>query len=910
MHLSNWLRKLKYPKNRKPKRHRRARHVEPLEERLLLAAAILDVDGNGQSHPLTDGMLLIRHFAGFSGASLTSDAHDPEGERTDATEIADFLDAGGSRLDFDNDGRLLPLTDGIFAIRYLAGFTGHALTSDLHTPTNFAVDVVSQEFSEFVAGANDEPVIESVPEQSVTPGMTLTLPVRATDIDDPVSDISLSLQPGSPEDATISSTTGELRWSPTSEDVGTNEIVVQATDAAGATVSESIFVHVEASVSDDSSSGATRDPAETQEFRVNTYTRESQVADKSVNQTTATLPGGGFVTVWQSARQDGSGWGVYGQRFNADGSKAGPEFRVNQTTRRSQRAAAIDVAPNGTFAVAWQSDIQDGHSTGIVARYFSALAEPLTDEFIVNETTRGQQANPDLAFLDDGSLAIVWAGKGIKDTSGVFARKFNEFGEPLTPEFRVNSFYKGEQTDPTIVSDTAGGMWVVWSGRGTTDGTGIHAKRLDSAGNVVVDEFQVNQHKQLQQSHPTVAIKDDRLLIAWQSFKRDGSSWGVYARLFDATGNPQTDEFRANDYTRRSQYYPSVNFLNDGQFVITWAGRGENENHGVFAQQFDADANPLLDEAFIVNTTTDKWQSRPSVVANDPGYLVTWTGKGVGDAPGVFARQINVDGACGIAADNWAVEEFGGTTTPGSVSFSNCTATLTEGDSFLVQMATSFVVPEDPATIRLTYEDLSFDTTNTNFVNDAFEVAMTDADGNPLVTPFAAGRDAFFNITESRDSISGPQASRDNGSLTLDISTLLPGEFAHLVIRLVNNDDDLTTSVVITGIEVDAEFAPEEVLSTTRDAAPSSQRNSLSRTPNGPVDAVVSQHGFPTLMVRAPVNRARVGSQIVLSGAASASDDLTEHRANVIEYVAINGRPVDSLDAAGRFFFCRKRATW
>ena len=46
---------------------------------------------------------------------------------------------------------------------------------------------------------------------------------------------------------------------------------------------------------------------------------------------------GDAVIVWQSAGQDGSGYGIYGQRFNAAGAKVGGEFQINTYTTNGQR---------------------------------------------------------------------------------------------------------------------------------------------------------------------------------------------------------------------------------------------------------------------------------------------------------------------------------------------------------------------------------------------------------------------------------------------------------------------------------------------------------------------------------------------------------------------------------------------
>lgn len=41
---------------------------------------------------------------------------------------------------------------------------------------------------------------------------------------------------------------------------------------------------------------------------------------------------GNFIAVWASEDQDGDSFGIFGQRFQSDGSPIGPEFQVNTFT--------------------------------------------------------------------------------------------------------------------------------------------------------------------------------------------------------------------------------------------------------------------------------------------------------------------------------------------------------------------------------------------------------------------------------------------------------------------------------------------------------------------------------------------------------------------------------------------------
>ena len=79
---------------------------------------------------------------------------------------------------------------------------------------------------------------------------------------------------------------------------------------------------------------------------------------------------------------------------------------------------------------------------------------------------------------------------------------------------------------------------------------------------------------------------------------------------------------------------------------------------------------------------------------------------------------------------------------------------LHEGDSFLVTLDQSLVIPQAPLSLSFTYE-ATFDTSDPDSINDAFEAVLMAADGSPLVYNFAPDRDAYFNLTEQMPSALG-----------------------------------------------------------------------------------------------------------------------------------------------------------
>jgi len=88
-----------------------------------------DVDESLQAQPLTDGLLVIRYLFGFSGDALTSGAVSSDANRDASEVIVSYLTDADAQLDIDGDGESKPLTDGLLLIRYLFGFSGSSLVS-------------------------------------------------------------------------------------------------------------------------------------------------------------------------------------------------------------------------------------------------------------------------------------------------------------------------------------------------------------------------------------------------------------------------------------------------------------------------------------------------------------------------------------------------------------------------------------------------------------------------------------------------------------------------------------------------------------------------------------------------------------------------------------------------------------
>ncbi|MEZ0369276.1 MAG: fibronectin type III domain-containing protein [Candidatus Sericytochromatia bacterium] len=199
--------------------------------------------------------------------------------------------------------------------------------------------------------------------------------------------------------------------------------------------------------------------------------------------------------------------------------------------------------------------------------------------------------------------------------------------EPI-PEFRVNTETIANQGNPAIAMDADADFVVTWESR-NQDGSsyGIFAQRYDATGTAQGSEFQVNTYTTSTQINPAIAMDaDGDFVVTWQSFYQDGYLYyGIFAQRYNAAGTAQGTEFQVNTYTR-NQTNPAIAMDADGDFVITWQSRNQDggNNDGIFAQRYNT-AGRAQGSEFQVNTYTTNNQRNPAIAMDADGdFVVTW----------------------------------------------------------------------------------------------------------------------------------------------------------------------------------------------------------------------------------------------------------------------------------------------
>uniref|UniRef100_UPI00261339C0 tandem-95 repeat protein n=1 Tax=uncultured Tateyamaria sp. TaxID=455651 RepID=UPI00261339C0 len=381
------------------------------------------------------------------------------------------------------------------------------------------------------------------------------------------------------------------------------------------------------------------------EFLVNEFTSNYQLTSS-----VTALANGHFVVTWQSLDKqqgDPSDWAINARVFDANGGEIVSEFLVNEFTNSWQVKPSVTALANGHFVITWESWGQqqdDTSQAAIKARIFDADGDEIVSEFLVNEFTNNDQRSPSVTALETGHFVVTWQSldgqQGDPSGYAVKARIFDADGSEIVSEFLVNEFTNDSQWIPSVTTLANGNFVVTWSSGdgqpGDTEGTAVKARIFDADGNVIVNEFLVNEITDGNQNAPSVtALANGHFVVTWLSDdgrQGDTDGYAVKARIFDADGNEVVSEFLVNEFTNgnqggrsetplANQSAPSVTALANGHFVVTWQSldgqQGDTSDYAIKARIFDAngvaqgptsiteDAIALIDTATLLANDSD-----------------------------------------------------------------------------------------------------------------------------------------------------------------------------------------------------------------------------------------------------------------------------------------------------------------
>lgn len=375
------------------------------------------------------------------------------------------------------------------------------------------------------------------------------------------------------------------------------------------------------------------------EKRINTYTHNDQGTP-----VLATLKDGGWVTSWASSGEDGDGYGIYHQRFDADGSKHGGETHASTTDKDVQFEPSIAALSNGGWVETWSSRDSLATSFEIYQQAFNASGKKVGEETRVNDVIGGEQSNSEVTAVKGGGWVVTWQTQDAhEDGFDIHQQIYDKSGHTVGDETLVNTVAKSDQFDADVAGLKTGGWVVTWSSYGhKNDTSGIYQQLFKADGTALGDEHRVNTHKPGNQYHSDVTVLNDgSYVVTWESQDQDGDDYGIYQQHFDAGGDKIGHEQRVNSHTALDQKAPDTAALSNGGWVVAWESDDQDGNaFGIYAQAYHADGTKDGKE-FRVNQHTNSEQMDPSVTALAHGkFVVSWESYDVDGDEGAIMQRV------------------------------------------------------------------------------------------------------------------------------------------------------------------------------------------------------------------------------------------------------------------------------
>ena len=191
---------------------------------------------------------------------------------------------------------------------------------------------------------------------------------------------------------------------------------------------------------------------------------------------------------------------------------------------------------------------------------------------------------------------VVWSSfTNPSSAYDIKARIFN-MNLPQGNEILVNTTTLNTQSNPAVAIRSTGEFVVTWDSWYQDGGDrGVYAQRFDALGNKVGDEFMVNTTTAYSQAKPRVKyLSDGKFIVIWESFKQDGSGYGMYGRIFNSDGTANSNEFQINTYTTDYQWFGDVDIFDDDSFIVAWCSwEQDGDDGGIYVQRFNSSGQKI-----------------------------------------------------------------------------------------------------------------------------------------------------------------------------------------------------------------------------------------------------------------------------------------------------------------------------
>lgn len=264
----------------------------------------------------------------------------------------------------------------------------------------------------------------------------------------------------------------------------------------------------------------------------------------------------------------------------------------------------------------------------------------------VSTATSGQTA-PQAVADNSGGTIVVWEDRRNGNVD-IYAQRLNSAGAPLwAANGVVICNASGDQLQPKVISDDAGGALVVWQDRRNGADFDIYIQRIDMNGvpqwttNGVLLSGAVDN----QQSPQIVTDGSGGAIVAWED-RRNGVEFDILAQRVNSSGNVEWTPDGVPVVSQSGhQLTPRIVTDDSGGAIIAWADYRSGSDYDIYAQRIsDLGVAQWAVNGVVVSAASGN-QFSPSMVADGGGgAVIVWQDYRNGTDYGIYAQRLNPSG--------------------------------------------------------------------------------------------------------------------------------------------------------------------------------------------------------------------------------------------------------------------------
>ena len=371
---------------------------------------------------------------------------------------------------------------------------------------------------------------------------------------------------------------------------------------------------------------------------------------------------GKFVVAWQDYRVTGYPFNadIYGQRYNADGSAASANTKINDDFGvETQGWQDIDADDFGNYVLVWE-DNRNGNYDVYGQRYHKSGTKLGANFRINDDAGAAYQHNPKVAVDGDGDFTVVWYDNR-QGLDLIMGQRYNASGVALGTNFLISDNLTANKcVMPDVACDYAGNFTVVWidyRNGSYPSNPDVYGRNYWANGTSRSANYRINTDGSNGAQAEAVVGMDyfGNFITAWRDDRQGNND--IWAQYYRADGTILGGNYRVNtDQTTTTQSFPNVTM--DGiNIYYTWTD-DRSGSFDIWARITEYGAPAIVVSPTAFQFTAQLGGSNPaaqSLLINNTGYgILNWTATDnqtwltvtptTGTAPDTASISVNITG--------------------------------------------------------------------------------------------------------------------------------------------------------------------------------------------------------------------------------------------------------------------------